>query len=324
MARLALVDDDRVFCGTLAEELAGFDHECMIVNDGGRAFETLKKARPELVLLDLTMSDVSGFRLCRMIRSDPVLYGIPVIVLSVVEDEPEMAYCKELGADDYVTKPIVMEKLMQRVHGLLLLNETVNTKDPVTGLPGTEMLKRQVNHLLARGEDIGLCYIGTTGLLGLVTRNLTVTADEIARELAQLIERIALESQIYELVAAHVGAAYFVVVLKADECEKFCRRFVKCFDSELVWRWRGGVPVHGNEVEGDRVHESASRRAPRVSIGGVHNQYRKYANADTMLQILCQVQRKAQQAPTSSYIVCRRQTPRALKISRDVPCASEV
>jgi hypothetical protein len=43
-----------------------------------------------------------------------------------------------------------------------------------------------------------------------------------------------------------------------------------------------------------------------------------------MLQILCQVQRKAQQAPTSSYIVCRRQTPRALKISRDVPCASEV
>ena len=120
MARIAVVDDDRSVCDLVARQLPGAGHKCVAVSDGRRAFETLKQTRPDVILLDLMMSGISGFRLCRMIRQDRILYRTPIVVLACAEDEPEVMYCKELGADDFLAKPGAAEQAAAKVDGLLL------------------------------------------------------------------------------------------------------------------------------------------------------------------------------------------------------------
>jgi hypothetical protein len=124
--------------------------------------------------------------------------------------------------------------------------------------------------------------------------------DELVKELAQLVYRVAAESSIHELLAAYVGAVYFVVMVNADEYERFCRRLVGRFDAELLWRWK----LH--HVNGNSRRGTVKRPAPKLSIGVVHNQHRKYRNADEMFRTLAEVHREAEKSSTTSYFACRR------------------
>ena len=304
MARVTVIDDDKTVCGLLAQQLPQAGHKCITVTNGGRAFETLKQARPDIVLLDLMMSDVSGFQLCRMIRRDRILYRIPVIVLACAGDHPEVVYCKELGADDFLAKPIAVEELMAKVDALLVSYEAAKERDPATGLSGLEAVKMELNHRLARGENVAACYLGISNFREIVGVGAAKpdALNELARSIAGLIHRVAESLQIYEMLVGYVGAAYFVVVLRLDEYENFCKRFLKKFDSDFAWQWKRGTP--GAAHAGTIPRSGNPSSMPRISIGVVHNQHRRYRSADTMFKMLSRVLHEAQEQPGSTYFVC--------------------
>jgi len=312
MNRVIIVDDDENVCEVLRRKLHEAGYHCTVANKGARAFETLKEVRPDLILLDLMMPEVTGFRLCRMIRRDPLLYTIPVIVLALAEDEQETLHCMEQGADAYLLKPIVAHELMRKVRGLLLLREMATKPDPATGMPGLEAVKREINHKLARSESVAACYLEFANLRTAANRGASAATnrDELVRDAARLIEEVTENLQIYELFAAYVGAAHFVVLLNLYEYQKFCKRVIEKFDSELLPRWRRGAlgqPYPGVRNFSER---NANQVAPKVSIGVTHNQYRNYKSADKMFRVLAEVQRKAQESPTSSYFIDRRRVDR--------------
>ena len=304
MARVAIVDDDKSVCDLLAQRLPGAGHRCVTVTDGRRAFEALKQARPDIVLLDLMMSEVSGFRLCRMIRQDRILYRIPIVVIACAGDEPEVEYCKELGADDFLARPIAAEQLTATVDKLLVSYEDARKRDPATGLSGLEAVKIELNHKLARGESVAACYLGVSNLREVIKdREVKSSAmNELARDIAGLIHRVAEGLRIYEMLVGYVGAAHFVIVLKLHDYESFCKRFVKKSDSEFALHCRRRRPTLAN---GGTAVRSGNRATPEISIGVVHNQHRRYRSADTMLRMLSRALHEAQESPGSSYFVCR-------------------
>ena len=290
MGRIVVVDDDKSFCEAFREKLTGSGHECFFVSEGSRAFSALKEARPDLVVLELMMPEVSGFRLCRMIRRDPLLYPVPIIVVAVADDEPEVRHCMEQGADDCLIKPIAAQDAMRKVRGLLITREEAAKRNPVTGMYGMEAVKREINHKLARGEAIAACYIEVASPNG----------SETVRDIAQMISAVAEETQTYEVFAGHIGGAHFVVVLNFDKYERFCKQFIQTFDSDIA-RSNGGA---------NRLAQPATRPLPKVSVAVAHNQHRKYGSADRMFQVLGEVQRKARESAESCYFVDRRRVDR--------------
>src|SRR5437588_9591076 len=80
---------------------------------GSEALRHVESARPNVVLLEVTLPDVAGFDVCRELRKvDP---GVPVIMLSSRSDEIDAVVALELGADDYVTKPLRLRELVARM-----------------------------------------------------------------------------------------------------------------------------------------------------------------------------------------------------------------
>lgn len=94
---------------------------CKVWNegDGRRGLELVREKGPDVVLLDLMLPGIDGHEICRLIKSDPVLRGTCIIILTARSDESDILLGLALGADDYVTKPFKTRELVARVRAVL-------------------------------------------------------------------------------------------------------------------------------------------------------------------------------------------------------------
>jgi len=120
MARCILVVDDEPDLLELVRfnlDRAGFRVETAA--SGEEALARLRRSTPDLLVLDLMLPDLSGEEVCRRLRANPSLAGLPVIMLTAKSEEVDRVVGFELGADDYVTKPFSPRELVLRVQALL-------------------------------------------------------------------------------------------------------------------------------------------------------------------------------------------------------------
>ncbi len=110
--KVLLVDDDTTLRRTLGIGLRAEGHEVLMAADGRTALQALREDRPDIVVLDLGLPDVSGIEVLRQLR---VWSTTPVVVLSARAESSEKVEALDLGADDYVTKPFGMEELLARL-----------------------------------------------------------------------------------------------------------------------------------------------------------------------------------------------------------------
>jgi PAS domain S-box-containing protein len=107
----------------LGQALAKADLEYVAVGSGAEALAQLDKVRPAIVLLDLVMPQPDGYQILRILRARPETRDLPVVVLTALDAEDEIAKAFEAGADDFVKKPFKPVELVARVRGQLRLRE---------------------------------------------------------------------------------------------------------------------------------------------------------------------------------------------------------
>ena len=113
--RLLVAEDNRVNRLLLVRSLELLGHQVVAVDDGRKALEALRAQRFDLLLLDLGMPEMNGFDVLEAMAGDPELREVPVVVTSAVEAVEKVARCIELGADDYLHKPVDPVLLRARV-----------------------------------------------------------------------------------------------------------------------------------------------------------------------------------------------------------------
>jgi two-component system, OmpR family, KDP operon response regulator KdpE len=115
-ARILVVDDESQITRVLRTTLTAQRYDVRVANDGETALEIMKDWIPDLVITDVSMPNMDGLALCHELRTRS---QVPIIVLSVKEDDRTKVKALDLGADDYVTKPFSMNELLARVRANL-------------------------------------------------------------------------------------------------------------------------------------------------------------------------------------------------------------
>ena len=160
MARILVVEDEADIRQILAYNLGQAGHEVLTVDRGAAALDLLKKERPDLVLLDLMLPDISGLEVCRQLKSAPALGEIPVIMLTARSEEIDRVVGFELGADDYVVKPFSVRELILRVQAVLRRSHAVasggESESDAEFVFGRLRVDRSAHRTWVDGEEITL------------------------------------------------------------------------------------------------------------------------------------------------------------------------
>ncbi len=121
-ARILVADDDPVAARFVASLLQERGYEVLVAGDGDHALEMAVKLRPDLIVSDVVMPYRDGFDVLRMVRAEPRLASVPVVIVSMKDREEDIVRGLEAGADDYVVKPFNARELLTRVRKPLKRN----------------------------------------------------------------------------------------------------------------------------------------------------------------------------------------------------------
>ena len=150
---MLVVDDEESIRRAVGRALASRGFLVEVAVDGGEALGAVRRFDPDLVVLDLNLPDVDGLSVCRQIRAwNPV----PILVLSVREDETDKVAALDLGADDYLTKPFGTDELMARVRALLRRSGGQGSPGPLEFRSGDLSIDLSSHRISRNGQQIRL------------------------------------------------------------------------------------------------------------------------------------------------------------------------
>ena len=116
MERILIVDDNQDICEVLGTYVAKEGYEPVVAKDGFEALEMFKKTNPAVILLDVMMPGMDGYKVCKTIREES---DVPIIIITAKGDDYDRVMGLDIGADDYIVKPFNGDEVMARVRAVL-------------------------------------------------------------------------------------------------------------------------------------------------------------------------------------------------------------
>jgi DNA-binding response OmpR family regulator len=150
---ILVVDDEPILRETLAEALDADGFRVLTAADGREALSRFREHKPDLVVLDVMLPELSGIEVCRIIRAES---GVPIVMLTAKSSELDKVVGLELGADDYVTKPFSLRELTARIRALLRRTEQLAEAPTPSVELGALTVDLAGHRLLHDGERVPL------------------------------------------------------------------------------------------------------------------------------------------------------------------------
>jgi two-component system phosphate regulon response regulator PhoB len=156
LKRIFVVDDEVDVTELLEYKLKQAGYAVRAINDPLRTIGLARDLRPDLIILDMMMPDLSGVQLLRMIRGDGVLQDIPIIFLTAKGDITDKVKGLESGADDFMTKPFDARELLLRVKSLLRRAKSAAAKPSTRLSAGGLLMDIEKHEVTADGSVVDL------------------------------------------------------------------------------------------------------------------------------------------------------------------------
>ncbi len=124
-----IADDNPQVLELLEAYLEPLDLLVRTAADGHDAIASIEAEMPDLLLLDIMMPRKSGYEVCRQLKDDPRYRDLPVIMVTALNESGDMERARETGADDFLSKPVNKNELLERVQSLLKVRQIRDRRD---------------------------------------------------------------------------------------------------------------------------------------------------------------------------------------------------
>jgi adenylate cyclase len=179
---ILIADDNRVNRLLLARGLESEGHTIVFAEHGREALDLLRRQRFDLMLLDVLMPELDGYEVLAELKEDPHLRDLPVVVTSALDEIDSVVRCLEMGAEDYLTKPVNPVLLNARINASL---EKKRLRDQQRELISKFATKEVAEDLLTSGFSLGGEYVEASAMFCDI-RSFTTISE--SREPAETIE----------------------------------------------------------------------------------------------------------------------------------------
>ena len=188
--RVLVVDDLPANVRLLAGILKVAGYEVVTAVGGQEALDTVGRAAPDVVLLDVMMPDMDGFEVCRRIRQSPATAVLPVVMVTALQGTADRVQALEAGADDFLTKPVEEVEVLARVKSLVRAKRQRDALERAyADLRRAESLRDSLSAMLV--HDLRTPLTAIIGPLEMLLEDGSAPFDDIQRELLTMCQRNA-------------------------------------------------------------------------------------------------------------------------------------
>lgn len=113
--KILIIDDEYDLVETLTFRLESSGYEVLAAHDGEDGLKKVKELKPDIILLDVMMPRIDGYKVCAKLKSDDNYKSIPIIMLTAKGQESDRERGMGMGADDYLTKPFESAELLEKI-----------------------------------------------------------------------------------------------------------------------------------------------------------------------------------------------------------------
>ncbi len=263
--RVLVVDDDpsiRAICREVLE------HAGYLVRDAGSAEAAQAEARrfrPDLILLDVMMPVVDGFRTAEHLRADPVTAMTPLIFLSAKGETSDKVRAFRSGAEDYVVKPFDTAELVARVAKALDRQARELGASPTTQLPGADAIEAEIDRRLREQPVTAVCcYLDLDNLKAFNDYYGYAKADGVIRQTGDLVRDVVSRLGAPGDFIGHIAGDDFVLVVSHATADAVCTAICDRFDRLIPLYYNRDDRARGYIEAKDRYN--VLRRFPIMSV----------------------------------------------------------
>jgi signal transduction histidine kinase/DNA-binding response OmpR family regulator len=299
--RVLVVDDDvsiRQICREVLE-LGGYQ-----VRDASSATTAIAEARrfrPDMILLDVLMPGIDGYRCAEMLRADPAIGMAPIMFLSARSDTADKVRAFRSGAEDYMVKPFDADELLARVGKALDRQARELGASPTTQLPGADAIQAEIERRIALADtDAVACYLDLDNLKAFNDYYGYAKANAVIRQTGDVIRHIVTRSGGPGDFIGHIAGDDFVFITSLDHADEVCRGICERFDHLIRLYYDPADRARGFIETKDRF--GVQRRFPimSVSIAGISVAGAKSYAA--LAELAAVGKRAAKDIPGSTYV----------------------
>ncbi len=305
--KILIVDDDPDILDLLVSTLQDeFDVSTAI--NGREALNSLKSSKPNLIVLDYMLPDLTGPEICKIIRKDPLLLSISILMLTGKGEVDDKVDGLEAGADDYMLKPFSPQELIARIRMLIRRSHTNLDANPLTRLPGNVSIMKEFREKIETKEKFAVLYADIDNFKALNDHYGFERGDSIIKETAHmLIDAIQKEGTINDFIG-HIGGDDFVIITTPEKAEKIAKKIIADFDFvspqffDEPDRIKGYIETKGRDSQ---IHKF---KLPTISIGIIANIDKEFTHVAQVSSLGAETKLLAKKFPQSKYIFDRRVT----------------
>jgi diguanylate cyclase (GGDEF)-like protein len=303
--KILVVDDDPDILELLESTLEA-DFEVIKASTAGEALEKIKNENPNLLVLDYMLPDMEGTEICSKLRKDPLLFHLPILMLTGKGEVEDKVRGLESGADDYMVKPFSPQELIARINMLIRRSSINLDANPLTRLPGNVSINNEIQKRLKKKEKFAVLYIDLDKFKALNDYYGFERGDELIKETARIIISSVQEKGTVNDFIGHIGGDDFVVITHPDNAEDIAKKIITDFDKvspkffDEKDRIKGYIETKGRDGQ---IHKFGF---PTVSIGIVTNLNKEFRHVAEISSLGAEVKNFAKKFPESKYIFDRR------------------
>lgn len=224
LVTILVADDDLGFCRLLSLLLSQAGYQVLIVNDGHNLVRVAQECRPSLILIDLMMPQIDGYEALRQLRNDTRTAHLPVIIVTARAAAADLVCGFEVGADDYITKPVIGDELLARIRGQLRRVSRRPVHSPLTGLPGNALLLEEIRYRLGRAQPFALLHLDLSAFKAFNDTYGFARGDRAIHLLAALLrETIAGDPSVF---LGHIGGDDFAVLCEPERVAQLAHTII--------------------------------------------------------------------------------------------------
>ncbi|HEX8991033.1 MAG TPA: adenylate/guanylate cyclase domain-containing response regulator [Anaerolineales bacterium] len=236
-----MVDDNRVNRLLLVHGLEQDGHQAAYAENGRQALEMLASRPYDLILLDIEMPELNGFQVLEALLANPELRDIPVIMTSASDELDRVVKCIEMGAEDYLTKPLNPVLLRARVNASL---EKKRLRDQQRKLFRTFATPEVAEELMKTGLALGGKYVNATAMFADIRGFTSIAESQDPADTIELLNKYF--ALMFDAITAHGGtlnqmvgdglmAVFGAPISHEDHCERAVRAALEMIDDLTVF-----------------------------------------------------------------------------------------